>query len=918
VQQPRHPLLRRLLWHPLLVVLLFADLAYRTYLGRTGILGLAGLGVIGLWLGLSVYDWLTAHRFLDLLYSEEGENGAQTSKSEREYLRRAGQSTLERDFDGAIALLDEAIRRDPQFAEAYCDRGWNYLETGMHDEALADFNKAIELKPTYALAYNNRGTLYSKRQHWDGSIADFSKTLELDPDHPWARDNLTISYVSRAEAFGCKGDFDRAMADYDRAVETDPESSSPYYRRGIFCFDQHRYDQAIADFAKAIAIEKTWPLLFERGRAYWASGRFLEAIADLTASLDLRPDDQDLLKVNRFYLAQAYRVEKGHDRAVANLTDVIVMDDATIAAPYILRGASYVELGGYDQAIADFTQAIRIQATPEAYRGRATAYRNKGQFAEALGDLGELIALRPEQPTAYQLRAETYRALGDERSASLDDTKSQVALCLGQALERLQNSDWDQAISLATEVIRLDPGQPKGYVRRGVAYLGKNEPDRALADFNAAFEELPSLPSTTRALVEEKRAQARRALGNVQPTAGAEAPGCVPHPRAAVNSRMRAEALQTETAGDANKPSAQRVTARAMVLSAIVCRALLEQEHADGIHEHADGRTALLSWIEALGLRSELEPAEFDFLATPIGRASRRQTIDGEWRKEGLSVLAWALGRFQLSPYDQPTDPDAVLQSLEFLSINDAQALRESATLRPSEEIRRFASHITIVHWRIRTFQMDPELVAPSVDFDVRGDAPVPTDKGAVLRKVAGPGIRERMDFAGYLRQHPRFENYWLDHLRLIDGDLVIGGRAIAEALPPIVDQCRSVAVERQIAAYWLAGDDVTYSKIVASTLLSGCCEVGHVWRGDRFGAFGRVTVTLIWLDLSSALAVIPSELFSVRSGSTRFVYPDAYTLRFQGDLLRFSLLLFGSVSPLHPGGLDEHAAAQWVRPSIN
>jgi len=506
--------LRRLIWHPLLVVLLFAELAYRTYLGRTGILGLASLGFIGFWLGLSVYDWLTAHRLLDYLYSEEGESGGPTSKSAREYLRRAGQCTLERDFDGAIALLDEAIRRDPQFADAYCDRGWNYLETGMHDEALADFNKAIELKPTYTLAYNNRGVLCSKLQDWDGSIADFSKTLELDPDHPWARDNLTNSY---------------------------------------------------------------------------------------------------------------------------------------------------------------------------------------------------------------------------------------------------------------------------------------------------------------------KRAQARRALGNVQPTTGAEAPCCVSHPRAPVDSRMRPEALQTGTEDDAKEPSAQRVTARAMVLSAIVCRALLEQEHADGIHEHSDGRTALLSWIEALGLRSELESAEFDFLATPIGRASRRQMIDGEWRKEGLSVLAWALGRFQLPPYDQPTDPDAVLQSLEFLSVNDAQALRESATLRPSEEIRRFASHITIVHWRIRTFQIDPQLVAPSVDFDVRGDGPVPTDKGVVLRKIAAPGIGERMDFAAYLRQHPRFEDYWLDHLRLIDGDLVIGGRVIGDAFPPKVEQCRSVAVERQIAAYWLAGDDVTYSKVVASTLLSGC-----------------------------------------------------------------------------------------------
>src|SRR5262249_33814999 len=223
--------------------------------------------------------------------------------------------------------------------------------------------------------------------------------------------------------------------------------------------------------------------------------------------------------------------------------------------------------------------------------------------------------------------------------------KAQAALYLGQALERLKDSDWDRAISLASEVIRLDPSQPKGYVRRGIAYLGEKEPARAVVDFDYALEELPALPATVRALVEEKRAQACRALGDLEPAAGAEAPRCVRHPRAAVDSRMQQEERPSEAESQTEPPSAQRAAARAMVLSAIVCRALLEEEHEAGIHEHADGRAALLRWIEELGLEPELEPEEFDFLATPVGRASRRLTIDGYWRKEGVSGLAWALGR---------------------------------------------------------------------------------------------------------------------------------------------------------------------------------------------------------------------------------------------------------------------------------
>jgi tetratricopeptide (TPR) repeat protein len=745
--------------------------------------------------------------------------------SVRAHQQRAHERELEGDLDGAIAALDEAIRLVPHSAEAYCDRGWYHFEKQMYDEAFADLTKAIELNPSYTLAYNNRGVAYCGLHDWDRAIADYTKALELDPDHPWARVGLVNSYVDRAQSLLMKcgvGDFDRAMADYDVALKLNPQSSFPYRSRGIAYFDQGKYDKAIADFTKAIQIEKTWDFLFERGRAYFCNGQFPEAIADLTAALDLRPDNPLMLQTIRYFRARAYQGEKKHDRAIADLTDCIGMG-VTDSELYTFRAASHAELGGFDQAIDDLNEAMRIQPSPEAYRGRADAHRKKGQFAKALADCTELIDLQPEAPSAYQLRAETYRAMGDDRKAALDDTRAQAAVCLGQALERLQHSDWDQAVSLATEVIRLDSSQPNGYVRRGVAYLGKNEPAQALADFNYVLEELPSLPSTIRALVEEKRAQACRALGNVKKTAGAEVPSTVSHSRGVVDFPVRLEAFHSENEGEAKRPSAQRVTARAMILSTIVCRALLEKEHEAGNHEHADGRTALLSWIEALGLTLELEPAELDFLTTPVGQASPRQTIDGQWRREGLCVLAWALGRFALPMYDQPTDPDAVLQSLEFLSVNDASALRESARLRVADELHRYASHITIVHWRIRQFQLDPQLVAPSVEFDVGGDLPVPTGKGPVLRKLGGTGIGESMDFAGYLRQHPRFKDYWLDHLRLIDGELVIGDRGIADALPPLVEACRSVAVERQIAAYWLRGDAVTYSKVEASTMLSGC-----------------------------------------------------------------------------------------------
>ena len=52
---------------------------YRTYLGRAGVGGIVGLAFIGLWFVLAAFDSLTAHRWLNFLYSDEMPDSAEES-----------------------------------------------------------------------------------------------------------------------------------------------------------------------------------------------------------------------------------------------------------------------------------------------------------------------------------------------------------------------------------------------------------------------------------------------------------------------------------------------------------------------------------------------------------------------------------------------------------------------------------------------------------------------------------------------------------------------------------------------------------------------------------------------------------------------------------------------------------------------
>ena len=64
------------------------------------------------------------------------------------------------DRDKAIADYTEAIRLDPKYAEAYCNRGIAYGKKGDHDEAIADFTAAIQIDPNGGYTFYVRGYSY--------------------------------------------------------------------------------------------------------------------------------------------------------------------------------------------------------------------------------------------------------------------------------------------------------------------------------------------------------------------------------------------------------------------------------------------------------------------------------------------------------------------------------------------------------------------------------------------------------------------------------------------------------------------------------------------------------------------------------------------------------------------------------------
>ena len=98
--------------------------------------------------------------------------------------------------------------------------------------------------------------------------------------------------------------------------------------------------------------------------------------------------------------------------------------DPDSAEAYYGQGLADACTGQYDAAIADYSSAIRLDPRWRAYRNRAQAYEQKGDYMHALADLDAAIDMRPDDSLIYLQRAHLYARSDQRQAAKADQDKA--------------------------------------------------------------------------------------------------------------------------------------------------------------------------------------------------------------------------------------------------------------------------------------------------------------------------------------------------------------------------------------------------------------------------------------------------------------------------------------------------------------
>jgi tetratricopeptide (TPR) repeat protein len=236
----------------------------------------------------------------------------------------------------------------------------------------------------------------------------FVSAADAFSDEIVANPTSADAWNNRGAARLHSGDINRAIADYNRALELSPRDADIYYNRGNALVAAGQYQDAINDYTRAAQLDpKFAEAVFNRGSAYAMLGQRDAAQADWTRAIALEPEGWTKSAMQR-------SAGLGAPPVVVSVVTPDVQPRIVPPAPVPGTGAGTVPIASPPSPVAAtppvppaaspqviVVPPIEPSASPQALDARSLVSRAMGReidgdHAGALEDLRAALALEPD------------------------------------------------------------------------------------------------------------------------------------------------------------------------------------------------------------------------------------------------------------------------------------------------------------------------------------------------------------------------------------------------------------------------------------------------------------------------------------------------------------------------------------------
>lgn len=322
---------------------------------------------------------------------------------------------VERPFD-ALPLLNAVIAAEPERVEAYRQRAKLRRRLKDYEGAIADYTKALKLSPD-AQTHLARSLVWLSLDQVRGAIADSREAIALKPE-------LAGGHRLLGKALGLLGDGVGAIAAYKNAARCYLNDKDK--KNAQACLDAIGPLQKLPPFKDSSAIQNATSLkppatpeaYLQRVQQKYNEGYYAAAMKDLTWLLDTEPHHLGALCLRVLIQAQLGRREQ----AVADLALAkhYHRDDSEVQ---FCRGQMRLIFKDGYGAIEEFSALIeQAQERPVAkyFVQRGHSYRQIGEFENAFKEFSNAAAIDAENAELYELRADMQKKMGAVEGAIAD------------------------------------------------------------------------------------------------------------------------------------------------------------------------------------------------------------------------------------------------------------------------------------------------------------------------------------------------------------------------------------------------------------------------------------------------------------------------------------------------------------------
>lgn len=131
------------------------------------------------------------------------------------------------DYQRRITEAEKIVAQDPKNLQAWVQLGNDYFDTGQAQKAIFAYGQALEMKPDDPNILTDQGVMYKQVGAFDKAIANFEKAQQIDPNHLQSLYNMGVVYADDLKQP------DKAIKAWSRFLAIDSTSPTAQQIKGM-------------------------------------------------------------------------------------------------------------------------------------------------------------------------------------------------------------------------------------------------------------------------------------------------------------------------------------------------------------------------------------------------------------------------------------------------------------------------------------------------------------------------------------------------------------------------------------------------------------------------------------------------------------------------------------------------------------